>query len=96
MSDRRTVKTLKQGPPEIIVLEVRDAKDSVPSTHRLVGYPGVHSERPSTILIEGVLPQEIRNVVLDFWILLSDVVDPGEDFPLGHSRLLLPCHLDRD
>jgi hypothetical protein len=103
MSDRRTVKTLKQDPPEIVALEVRDAyvqhgiysdaKDSVPSTPlHPVGYPGVDSERPSTILSEGLFLKEFRNVVLDFWILLSDVVDPVKDFLLGHSRLLLPCH----
>jgi hypothetical protein len=54
MSDRRTVKTLNQDPPEIVALEVRDAfvqhgiysdaKDSV----SLAVYPGVNSERHST------------------------------------------------
>ena len=86
MSDRRTVKTLQQDPPEIVALEVRDAsvqhgiysdaKDSVPSTPRAVGYPGVDSECPFTMLSEGLFLEEFRNVVLDFWILLSDVVDP--------------------
>ncbi len=76
MSDRRTVKTLKQDPPEIVALEVRDAsvqhgiysdaKDSVPSAPRPAGYPGVHSERPSTIIRQGVFPKEFRNVALDF------------------------------
>src|SRR5258708_9796190 len=106
MSDRRTVKTLKQDSPEVVALEVRDAsvqhgiysdaKDSVPSTPLLVGYPGVDSERPSTILSEGLFPKEFRNVTLDFWISLSDAVDLVKDFLLGHSRLLLPCHLDSD
>ena len=106
MSDTPTVKALKQDPPEIVAGEVRDAsvqhgihsdaKDSVPSTPRLVGYPDVCSERPSTIISEGVFPKEFRNVALDFWILLSDAVDLVKDCLLGPSRLLLPCHLDRD
>src|SRR5258708_26862540 len=106
MSDRGTIKTLKQVSPEIVALEVSDAsvqhgiysdtKDSVPSTPPLAGYPGVDSERPSTILSEGVFPNEFRNVALDFWIVLSDAVDLVKYFLLGHSRLLLPCHLDRD
>ena len=34
-------------------------------------------------------------MALDFWIHLSDV-DPLKDLLLVNSRLLLPCHLDRD